>query len=124
MLIATIALLTILFGENSLESYLVNIEKPVQAAVESKVTVEEVLAVSKELNKQLKAQNKKFTDLRKNFLDLHVSHDPNQADIEVIIDKIMTASEEGQTNILDARSAMKELMTKKEWTEVFSRKDA
>jgi len=124
MLIASIAALMLLFGGgNSLENYLLHIKKPVKAAVESKVTVNEVLDLSKELGKQLKAQNKEITKLRDSFLDLHTKYDAKPADIEAHIDKLATAREEGQKHILDARSAMKNLMTREEWTKVFSLKD-
>ena len=124
MLIASIAALMLLFGGgNSLENYLLHIKKPVKAAVESKVTVNEVLDLSKELGKQLKAQNKEITKLRDSFLDLHTKYDAKPADIEAHIDKLRIAREEGQKHILDTRSAMKNHMTRKEWTEVFSLKD-
>jgi septal ring factor EnvC (AmiA/AmiB activator) len=124
MLIASIAALMLLFGGgNSLENYLLHIKKPVKAAVESKVTVNEVLDLSKELGKQLKAQNKEITKLRGSILDLHPKYDAKSADIEAYIDKLITAHEEGQKQILDTRSAMKNLMTREEWTKVFSLKD-
>ena len=123
MLIASIVALMFLFGGgDSLENYLLHIKKPVKAAVESKVTVNEVLYLSKELGKQLKAQNKEITKLRDSFLDLHTKYDTKPADIEAHIDKLATAREEGQKHILDTRSAMKNLMTREEWTEVFSLK--
>ncbi len=124
MIIATITALMFLFGGGgSLESYLQNIKKPVKAAVESKVTVNDVLDLSKELGKQLKAQNKEITKLKERFLDLHTNYDAKSVDFVAVIDKIIAAREEGQTHILDTRSAMKDLMTKEEWTEVFSLKD-
>ena len=124
MLIATIATLMILFGGgSSLEHYLLDIKKPVKAAVESKQTVNKVLDLSKKLGKQLKAENKKITELKGSFLDLHTNYDAKSADFETVIDKMMAAREEGQKNILDARFAMKNLMTEGEWAEVFSLKD-
>ena len=124
MLIATIAALMLLFGGgDSLENYLLNIKKPVKAAVESKVTVDEVLGLSKDLGKQLKIQNKKIIKLRKSFLDLHTKYDAKQDEFEAYIGKIFIAHEEGQKQILDTRFAMKNLMTQEEWIEVFSLKD-
>jgi len=124
MLIATITALMFLFGGgDSLENYLLHIKKPVKATVESKVTVNEVLDLSKELGKQLKAQNKEITKLRDSFLDLHTKYDAKPDDIEAHIDKLRIAREEGQKHILDTRSAMKNHMTREEWTEVFSLKD-
>jgi hypothetical protein len=123
MIIATITAFMFLFGGvDSLENYLLNIKKPVKAAVESKVTVNEVLDLSKVLNKQLKVQNKEITKLRESFLDLHTKYDAESADFEAYIDKLITAREEGQKYILDTRSDMKKLMTRAEWTEVFSLK--
>ena len=124
MIIATITALIILFGGGgSLESYLLDIKKPVKNAVEDKETVKAVLNLSKDLGKQLKAQNKEITKLRDNFLDLHTKHDSNSADFEAYIDKLITVRKEGQKHILDTRSAMKNLMMREEWTEVFSLKD-
>ena len=124
MIIATLTLLMLLFGGgDSLENYLLNIKKPVKAAVESKVTVNEVLDLSKALKKQLKVQNKEITELRESFLDLHTKHDAESADFEAYLDRLMTARETGQKHILDARMSMKDLMTKEEWNEVFSDKD-
>jgi len=123
MVIAIIAAVMMLFGEGSLENYLLNIEKPVKATVESKRVANEVLDVSTELGQQLKAHNKKLVTLRESFRDLYVDYDSKAADIEAVIDNVMTAREEGQKNILDARFAMKKLMTKEEWTEVFSLKE-
>ena len=124
MIIATITVLMLLFGGgDSLENYLLHIKKPVKASVESKVTVNEVLDLSKELGKQLKAQNKEITNLKKSFLDLHMDYDSKSADFEALIDKMIPAREEGQKHILDTRFAMKNIMTKEEWTEVFSLKD-
>jgi hypothetical protein len=124
MIIATIAVLTMLFGGGgSLENYLLNIKKPLKAVVESKVTVNDVLDLSKELGKQLKVQNKEITKLRDSFLDLHTKYDAKLVDFEDYIDELVTAREEGQKQILDTRSAMKNLMTREEWTEVFSLKD-
>jgi hypothetical protein len=124
MIIATIAVLTMLFGGGgSLENYLLNIKKPLKAVVESKVTVNEVLDLSKKLGKQLKVQNKEITKLRDSFLDLHTKYDARPVDFEDYIDELVTAREEGQKQILDTRSAMKNLMTREEWTEVFSLKD-
>jgi hypothetical protein len=123
MIVATITALMFLFGGvDSLENYLLNIKKPVKAAVESKVTVNEVLDLSKVLNKQLKVQNKEITKLRESFLDLHTKYDAESADLEAYIDELITAREEGQKYILDTRSDMKKLMTRAEWTEVFSPK--
>ena len=124
MLIATIAALLLLFGGgDSLENYLLNIKKPVKAAVDNTVTVDEVLDLSKELGKQLKVQNKKIVKLRESFLDLHTKYDAKQADYEAYIGKMINAREEGQKQILDTRFAMKNLMTQEEWIEVFSLKD-
>jgi hypothetical protein len=123
MIIATITAFMFLFGGvDSLENYLLNIKKPVKAAVESKVTVNEVLDLSKVLKKQLKVQNKEITKLRESFLDLHTKYDAESADLEAYIDELITAREEGQKYILDTRSDMKKLMTRAEWTEVFSLK--
>ena len=107
-------------GGGSLENYLLNIKKPVTAAVESKETVNEVIDLSKELKKQLKVQNKEITDLRESFLDLHTNHDAESDDFKAYLDRLMIARETGQQQILDARMAMKDLMTQEEWTEVFS----
>ena len=124
MLIATITALMFLFGGgDSLENYLLHIKKPVKATVESKVTVNEVLDLSKELGKQLKAQNKEITKLRDSFLDLHTKYDTESGDFDSYIDKLITARGEGQMYILDTRSDMKKLMTREEWTAVFSLKD-
>lgn len=123
MLIAIIATLTILFGGGSLEHYLLNVKKPVKAAVQNKATVNDVLALSKELGQQISARNKTLTILKKSFLDLHTNHDSNLPDFETIFDKVEIEREEGQKNILDARFAMKELMTEEEWTEVFTKKN-
>ena len=124
MLIASIAALMMLFGGgSSLENYLLHIKKPVKAAVENKVTVNEVLDLSKELGKQLKAQNKEITKLRDSFLDLHTDYATTSADFEAYINQLITAHEKGQKHILDTRSAMKNLMTREEWTEVFSLKN-
>ena len=120
MLIATIAAMMLLFGGgDSLENYLLHIKKPVKAAVENKATVDEVLDLSKELGKKLKAQNEKIIDLRGSFLDLHTKDDATPADFEAYIDKVMAAQEIGQKYILDTQSSMKNLMTREEWTEVF-----
>jgi hypothetical protein len=124
MIIATIAALMMLFGGgDSLENYLLHIKKPVKAAVESKITVNEMLDLSKKLGKQLKVQNKEITKLKDSFLDLHTKYDARPVDFEDYIDKLITAREEGQKYILDTRSSMKNLMTREEWTEVFSLKD-
>ena len=106
-----------------MENYLLNIKKPVKAAVESKVTVNEVLDLSKALKKQLKVQNKEITKLRENFLDLHTKYDAESADMEAYIDRLIVVRETGQKHILETRSAMKNLMTREEWTKVFSYKD-
>ena len=124
MIIATIAALMFLFGGgNSLENYLLQIKKPVKAAVESKATVNEVLDLSKKLGKQLKTKNKEITKLRDNFLDLHTKYDTSSSDFEAYIDKLITVHKEGQQQILDTRSVMKNLMTREEWTDVFSLKN-
>ena len=124
MLIAALAAFLLLFGGgDSLENYLLNIKKPVKAAVESKATVKEVLHLSKALKKQLKAQNEEMTKLRENFLDLHTQYDTRPADTEAYIDALMTVRETGQKHILDTRAAMKNLMTREEWTAVFTFKD-
>ncbi len=123
MLVAIATLIMIFGGGGSLENYLLNIKKPVKAVVESKVTVNEVLDLSKKLGKQLKAQNKEITKIRDSFLDLHTKYDAESGDFDSYIDKLMTAREEGQKYILDTRSDMKKLMTREEWTAVFSLKD-
>ena len=124
MLIASIAALMMLFGGgSSLENYLLHIKKPVKAAVENKVTVNEVLDLSKELGKQLKAQNKEITKLRDSFLDLHTKYGTTSAAFEAYTGQLITAHEKGQKHILDTRSAMKNLMTREEWAEVFRLKD-
>ena len=107
MIIATISVLMLLFGGgDSLENYLLNIKKPVKAAVESKVTVNEVLDLSKVLKKRLKAQNKEITELRENFLNLHKQYDTKPADSEAYIDRLIIVRETGQKHILDTRSAI------------------
>ncbi len=123
MLVAIATLIMIFGGGGSLENYLLNIKKPVKAVVESKVTVNEVLDLSKKLGKQLKAQNKEITKIRDSFLDLHTKYDAESGDFDSYIDKLMTAREEGQEYILDTRSDMKKLMTREEWTAVFSLND-
>ncbi len=122
MLVA-IATLMMMFGGGSLENYLLNIKKPVKAAVESKVTVNEVLDLSKVLKKRLKAKNKEITKLRENFLNLHKQYDTQLADSEAYIDSLIIVRGTGQKHILDTRSAMKNLLTREEWTMVFSYKD-
>jgi len=74
MLVAIATLIMMFGGGGSLENYLLNIKKPVKAAVESKVTVNEVLDLSKVLKKGLKAKNQEITKLRENFLNLHKEH--------------------------------------------------
>ena len=124
MLIASIAALMMLFGGgSSLENYLLHIKKPVKAAVENKVTVNEVLDLSKALGKQLKAQNKEITKLRDSFLDLHTKYGTTSAAFEAYTGQLITVHEKGQKHILDTRSAMKNLMTREEWTEVFRLND-
>ena len=123
MLVAIATLILIFGGGGSLENYLLNIKKPVKAAVESKVTVNEVLDLSKALKKQLKVQNREITKLRENFLELHTKYDAESADIEAYIDSLVIARETGQKHILDTQAAMKKLMTREEWTKVFSYKD-
>ncbi|MDX2493651.1 MAG: hypothetical protein QNK27_01670 [Desulfuromusa sp.] len=123
MLVAIATLILIFGGGGSLENYLLNIKKPVKAAVESKVTVNEVLDMSKALKKQLKVQNKEITKLSENFLDLHTNYDAESADMEAYIDRLIIVRETGQKHILDTQSAMKNLMTREEWTKVFSYKD-
>jgi hypothetical protein len=86
MLIAIATFILMFGGGGSLENYLLNIKKPVKAAVESKVTVNEVLDLSKALKKQLKVQNKEITKLRESFLDLHKQYDTKPADNEAYID--------------------------------------
>ena len=123
MLVAIATLIMMFGGGGSLENYLLDIKKPVKAAVESKVTVNEVLDLSKVLKKRLKAQNKEITKLRENFLDLHKRYDTKPTDSEAYIDSLMIVRETGQKHILDTQSAMKDLMTREEWTKVFSYKD-
>lgn len=123
MLVAIATLIIMFGGGGSLENYLINIKKPVKAAVESKVTVNEVLDLSKALKKQLKGQNKKITKLRETFLDLHKQYDTKAADSEAYIDSLIIVREIGQKHILDTRSAMKNLLTREEWIKVFSYKD-
>ncbi len=123
MLVAIATLILMFGGGGSLENYLLNIKKPVKAAVESKVTVNEVLDLSKSLKKQLKVQNKEITKLRENFLELHTKYDAESADMEAYIDRLIIVRETGQKHILDTRSDMKKLMTREEWTEVFSFND-
>jgi len=123
MLVA-IATLLLMFGSvGSLENYLLDIKKPVKAAVENKITVNEVLDLSEKLGKQLKTQNKEIIKLRDSFLDLHTKYDTESGDFDSYIDKLITARGEGQMYILDTRSDMKKLMTREEWTAVFSLKD-
>ena len=97
--------------------------RPVKTAVADKATVDEVLDLSKKLKKQLKAQNKEIAKLRGSFFDLHQKYDAKPAEIQAYIEKMITATKEGQAHILDTRSAMQNLMTKEEWTAVFSNKD-
>ena len=123
MLVAIATLIMMFGGGGSLENYLLDIKKPVKAAVESKVTVNEVLDLSKVLKKGLKAKNKEITKLRENFLDLHKRYDTKPTDSEAYIDSLMIVRETGQKHILDTRSAMKNLLTREEWTKVFSYKD-
>ncbi len=121
MLIATIAAMMLLFGGgDSIENYLLHLKKPVKAVVENKVTVQEVIGLGKELGKQLETQNKEIIKLRGRFLDLHTKYDATPVELEAHIDKVMAVQEKGQEHILDTQSAMKNLMTREEWTEVFS----
>jgi len=122
MLVAIATLIMMFGGGGSLENYLLNIKKPVKAAVESKVTVNEVLDLSKVLKKGLKAKNKEITKLRENFLNLHKQYDTQLADSEAYIDSLIIVRGTGQKHILDTRSAMKDLLTREEWTKVFSYK--
>jgi hypothetical protein len=123
MLVAIATLIMMFGGGGSLEQYLLDIKKPVKAAVESKATVNEILDLSKALKKQLKVQNKEITRLRESFLDLHTKYDAGAADMETLLEKLITAREEGQKHILNTRSNMQKLMTKEEWTTVFSLKE-
>ena len=43
--------------------------------------------------------------------------------MEAYIDRLIIVRETGQKHILDTQSAMKDLMTREEWTKVFSYKD-
>ena len=100
MLVAIATLILIFGGGGSLENYLLNIKKPVKAAVESKVTVNEVLDLSKALKKQLKVQNKEITKLRENFLELHTKYDAESADMEAYIDRLIIVREQGRSIFL------------------------
>jgi len=100
MLVAIATLILKFGGGGSLENYLLNIKKPVKAAVESKVTVNEVLDLSKALKKQLKVQNKEITKLRENLLELHTKYDAESADMEAYIDRLIIVREQGRSIFL------------------------
>jgi hypothetical protein len=119
MILATVTLLLLIFG-GSLEQSLLNIKKPVKAAVENKQAVGQIVGLSKDLGKQLKVHNKEMTRSVESFFDLHVDYDATAGNFEHALDRIMAVREAGQKDILDTRQAMKELMTKEEWTEVFN----
>ena len=123
MLVAALAAFLLFFGGgDSLENYLLDIKKPVKAAVENKTTAKEVLHLSKALKKQLKAENKEISRLRENFLNLHKQYDTQPDDVEAYIDSLMIVRERGQKHILDTRFAMKKRLTREEWTAIFESK--
>ena len=120
MIVGTIALLMMLFGaDGTLENYLLNIKKPVKAAVESKQTANEVIELSKDLSKELKTENKEITELKKVFLDLHTNYTATQSDFDAVLKKMITVRNAGQKEILDTRFAMKDLLSETEWNAVF-----
>jgi len=121
MIVATATALIILFGGgNALENYLVDIKKPVNATLESKETRGQVLSLSKTLDRQLKGLNKELTKMSEGLLELHTQYDSKPEDFEVTIGKMMSKREEGQKAILETRNEMKQLMSKEEWTQMFS----
>ncbi len=119
MRIAVTALVLLFTGGQSIPNYLVNIDAPVRAAVKDKETVERILTLSKQLEQQLLAQSKRVSELRSSFLDLHADYDTTEADFNAITEKMIAAGKEGQKSILDARTAMRKLMTREEWNGVF-----
>jgi len=68
MLVAIATIIMMMFGGGgSLEQYLLDIKKPVKAAVESKATVNEVLDLSKVLKKGSRPRTKKSPSSGKTF---------------------------------------------------------
>ncbi len=121
MVIGIIALFLLLFGgSGTLENYLLNIKKPVKVAVEDKQTAGKIVDLSKILGKELKAENKKITELKNDFLGLHRSYRATQEDFSSTLKEMVKARKDGQKAILDTRFGMKDFMTEQEWNKVFN----
>jgi hypothetical protein len=121
MLIALITGLLILFGGGgTLEHYLLNIKKPVEAVVEGKSTVKAMAKLSKSLGKELKQRNKELTSLNKEFLDLHEEYNVTVETCEAVIDRMVATRQAGQRDTLRTRHAMKQLVSDEEWRAIFA----
>lgn len=121
MIVATATVLILLFGGgNTIENYLVDIKKPVKAAVEKKETVYTILGLSETLEKDLKTQNRELTKLSEAFLDHHIDYNSTMEEFEAVIEEMMAARQKAQEHILETRSRMKNAMTRQEWTQVFN----
>ena len=119
MLSALPSLLFMLIGGDSLQFYLVNIEKPVKEAVHDKdrrkTVIDEGEALAENLSSLEEEINRDFEEL----VEVHARYDSTSADFDAVSAKLLEHQRESVRLILDARDVMHAQMTREEWESVF-----
>ena len=123
MLIATLTTLLLVslgLGGAKLDNVFVDIKKPVKQTVTDKERRDQILEARAELEKTLNRNQKAWKKQVEAFLDVQDDYSSTEADFDeqqARISELLTAKHEA---VLDARDAMKELMTREEWEQVFA----
>ncbi len=119
MIVATVTALLLIFGGGGLGNYLVNADKAIKKTIEDKRERQEVLAITKQLGKDLKKENQVFFDAIDDMLELPQDHHASPEAFDKQADVIAAQQQHLIDFTLDAREQMRKRMTADQWHAVF-----
>ncbi len=119
MIVATVTAILLIFGGGGPGHYLVNADKAIKKTLEDKTQRQEVLAITKQLGKDLGKQRKSYTKAVDGFLDLPQSHGTSPETFDEQIERLMVLQTGLVKTTLDAREDMRKRMTPQQWQAVF-----
>lgn len=119
MIVATIAMLTILFGGGVLETFFIeDMNKGVKEYVLEEDRKKVILADLKHSEKLIKDFNKQRESQFKEFKKLNTSRETNSDDLVTFFDQMLTERGQYQSRFIDDRIAVSEKIKPGEWDEI------
>jgi hypothetical protein len=98
-----------------------DLRERVTVVVEDKARARIAAALLNDLKKDVKAFESDYSKSGKLLNELYSDHADNRRQVQAALDALNAAWEEGQGRALDARFALRDVLTEKEWAALFAR---